>query len=1023
MENSFLHSIAELYYRQIEELHDGSLSMADILFVFPNRRAGLFFRKEYFGIASHTVFAPNTTDINRLCESISPLKLANDIELLLTLYNAYTEVYAKNESADTANRLDFNDFISQGSIMLSDFDEIDKYLVNQSYLFKNIDDLNSLTIENNIFSNEQIEAIRQFWNNANVSESDSGNLTFKKKFVSFWSLLLPIYTLFKEKLQQKGIGYPGMIYRDVVENILKTTDPMPQYKRVVFVGFNVITPTEEGIMKHFDRQGIADFYFDYPQQYGDNSVFSNTVGKMYDANRHFKSLYLYSQPTEIQCADITIHSTPSATEECEIASQTIHNIYRSAGNSIEKLSASTALLLADESLLTSILDTLPHYIDDLNITMGYTLNQVPIANLVENIIVLQIEARPANNSVSFYHKPLINILTHPYLQSRYHSLASEIVRHITQYNFVRIDQTELHSLINNSRETDSNKQLFIELFSHYSTTTDILGYLTKTLNLLIDNIDADTDTDTNNINENFEIEYLCQYHEYLCQLDAMLREAKIETDTKTLNLLIERLTQRLKVQFKGEPLKGFQIMGMLESRLLDFENIIIVGFNDSLIPGTSIKKSLIPYNLRTAYGLPTYELTDAIYAYNFYRTLYRAKDVHLITNSSNNSTSNNEISRYYYQIKYLLPSLGCNNKLAELRYDIPIPAPTAPTNQPTVNKNSTIMAELNRFDTTNGNRFFSASSLKQYIACPLKFYYGTLANLKDVQQVTEVDNAPLLGNIFHKAMELYYKKNIRQPITDSMIEALAKEAFAELKKERNKGLELSGFNHLIFNVVCRFIKCTLAYDSRREQFTILQTEENITGSFNNAAIKAIIDRTDITDTTGVINIIDYKTTHATESKYTFNLLNLINSTKSTDHEIFQILLYCHIYHQQHNIPAEKIRPNIYNIFELYKIKENSSTNFENKILTIKVPTLLLSDTGPDTIDFEKLQELNPKEFAEIEVYSYADIKRPFEYVLKHLFDEIYNPEIPFTSNPTDTANNNCTYCPYTRLCGITPKKN
>ncbi|MGM9805252.1 MAG: PD-(D/E)XK nuclease family protein [Candidatus Aphodosoma sp.] len=1012
MYDSFLHDIAKLYYNNTIE---DNLKPADILFVFPNRRAGLFFRKEYCALASHAVFAPNTTDINRLCEMLTPLKLCNEIEQLVKLYKSYRFVSSSNRLSTAITS--FDAFIGLGNTLLSDFNDIDKYLVQAEMLYKNIDALKQLTVDMNYFSGDQKKAIEQaFWQKVFINTEDDG-LKFQNQFISLWSLQFPIYRHFRKQLLQEGIGYQGMLYRDVVENRLTSDDITIHYKRLVFIGFNMLTASEEAIFRYFQKRDMADFYFDYPQQYAGNSPFSDTVAYMYSDNlTKFPSKYEYIQPTAKKCGDIVIYGSPSISEQSDIAAKQIHKIYVENGRDMEKTINSTVVIPADESMLPYLLQSLPPYIEHLNVTMGYPLTQSPISNLIDNIISLHTEKKSVN---TFYYKPIINILTHPYIQRNHHVLSTKLLGYITGNNFVRISQSDINAYIDSVRNDNNGISDEVAFFKRLLTTqtsvAGLFGYIHSILDLFLTQYDKLDDTTM----YRFEIEYIVQYKQYVAQLEHILSDVVDDIGMTTLHSLIRRLTSNLKVQFKGEPLNGFQIMGMLESRLIDFDNIIILGFNDINIPGVKISQSLIPYTLRRSYDLPTYEHSDKIYAYNFYRMLYRAKHVTLTYNSRDND-SNNEISRYYHQIRHLLPMVVNDIKVTvNKKHHIAVMPLQSVGNEIEIIKTPDIMSVLDRYKKTES---LSASALKNYIACPLKFYFNSITKIKQANEIDETNNAPILGLIFHKAMEIYYNEHtngIHGATNKEMAEGLVQRAFAAIRATEKKGLEIAGFNRLIFNIVCDFILLTLNYDKQRKPFENVLSEKKIqTKSENGINFTAILDRIDTTIEDGIINIIDYKTTKSDQTSYTCKLLNLFNSPNKTDQEVFQILLYCHIYSTCHNVPANRLRPNIYNIYDISQ-KANNVNNesaFEHTHITVKVPKSLSDALSDDdiTIDYESLH--NEKETVSIDIYNYESIRIPFEIMLRHLIAEIFNPTVPFKANPDDRQHKSCQYCPYTRIC-------
>lgn len=1000
MSDSFLHSIASIYRDNIENDAGAGMTLAEVLFVFPNRRAGLFFRKEYCSAATHATFAPNVTDINRLCQQLTRLQTANDIELLMRLYESYRYVYSSQHAGEVAEMMTFDEFVSQGTMLLADFDEVDKYLVKAEELFCNIKDLNELTISPNYFSESQIEAIQSFWRHTFVREEDE-KLSFKRQFTSFWGMLYPIYTHFRGKLAEEGLGYMGMMYRDVVKNRLREGEAVLPYKRIVFVGFNMLTASEYAIFSYFKKRGIADFYFDYPTQYDGQSPFASTVAALYADNlRSFPSLYRYDQPTEVRCADMDIYRVSSASEQSRIAAREVHRIYTENGGDAEGLAASTAILLADEGLLTGVLQSLPAYVKELNVTMGYPLAQSPIANLISNLIGLQTEY----GNQSFYHKPLINILTHPYVQHHFRAVSTAMLRHITRYNYIRITAAALHEYIRSTDGVgDEEKEFFVEMLSPQLNTGAMFAYLHRMLDRFMELSDAGGGDDRSH---SFEVEYVVQYRSYLGQLEQIVSKSGIEVGMSTFSMLINRLTANLKVQFAGEPLQGLQVMGMLESRLLDFDNLILLGFNDVNIPGTRLNRSVIPYSLRRGYGLPTYENSDAIQAYNFYRTVYRARHITVVSVASGNDNAA-EISRYYHQIRHLLPVVVPGVRIREHSSAVRLPEGVDEEYAISIEKTDEIMAEMERYRSTAA---LSASRLKDYIACPLKFYMKSVLHVNEVDEVQEHNNAPLLGLVFHKAMELYYDMPGYATVDRGMIKGLVTRAFEALK-ERKRGLEITGFNHLIFNVACNFVEVALRYDAGRPHFTYMASEETVTSEIDGVNLNAIIDRTDRSDD-GMINIIDYKTTRQSPAGKCL-LMNLINSANSADHEIFQILLYCYIYRRNRNCEAGVLRPNIYNLYSLSRMVggEGDLQAFDDCCIRIHVPQSLIGITAPlPDVDVLKLAE---DETEEVEVRCYADIQVYFETVLHGLFKSIYDRDVPFVPKADSRS---CLYCQYRMVC-------
>ncbi len=987
----FLQQIAKIYAEKLTPT-------SQLLFVFPNRRAGLFFRKELLALVKKPIFAPDITDINSLAATISPLQKANDIELLFALYESY--VHVRSQHTEEIETIDA--FVPFGTTLLGDFNEIDKYLIDTKLLFSNIADLKNLNDQSQFLSEEQIAALNSFW--GKVQNERNENLSFNRQFISLWDDLHDIYTHFTQSLIAKGIGYDGLIYRTAIEKLSTFNFQLSTFKSIVFIGFNSLTTSEYRIFKHFQQLGIADFYFDYPTCYTSPSPFASTVGKYYERNLHeFPSRYQHTQPSEPHIPNITLHSTPSATNQINVACSLL------TPNSSLLTPHSTAILLADESLMPSLIQQLPANIEKINITMGYPLSITPIATLINHILTLQTELTNNRDGITqFYYKPLLSILSHSNIQSIYPTSSAKIIDQITRANYIRITAEKLHEIINNLNVTDEERQFFITLFTPHTTASELLEYLSDIISRLSTLVQTQYIASLQLSTDN---EFLYQYNQQLNQLKTLLTTNSSLLTPNLLRMLIMRLTSSLKVQFKGEPIEGMQIMGLLESRLLDFENIILIGFNDQKVPGNKSVNSIIPYNLRRAYNLPTHEISDAIQAYNFYRTLYHTKNLHLIYDSRNEGAQN-EISRYFYQLQYLLRA-----PMQQYNYQLQIQNTNNETqnNQEiTIHKTSEIIDKLNSYKISNAS--LSASRLKDYIACPLRFYFSTIANIKSPNEINETGESSLLGRIYHKAMELYYNQHTTpQSLNPKQIEILVHNAFIEESKSSGRQVQITGFNSLIFNLTHQFITNTIRFDISRykqNQFSNVESEVEINQPINQINFKGYIDRIDKTDDT--INIIDYKTTATPKNEIGIpNIINLFNSYKSSHHELFQIILYCHIYNSSFLIPHSslKIRPLLYKTYELSK----SDTQLHN--IKLQVPNQLLDPNNLPPLDTPlEAISTDKNSCTLIEITEYSLIATPFEWLLTRMLNNIYNPNIPFATTENSTEEKACKFCPYKTIC-------
>ena len=370
-------------------------------------------------------------------------------------------------------------FVPFGTTLLGDFNEIDKYLIDTKLLFSNIADLKNLNDQSQFLSEEQIAALNSFW--GKVQNERNENLSFNHQFISLWDDLHDIYTHFTQSLIAKGIGYDGLIYRTAIEKLSTFNFQLSTFKSIVFIGFNSLTTSEYRIFKYFQQLGIADFYFDYPTCYTSPSPFASTVGKYYERNlREFPSRYPYTQPSEPHIPNITLHSTPSATNQINVACSLL------TPNSSLLTPHSTAILLTDESLMPSLIQQLPANIEKINITMGYPLSITPIATLINHILTLQTELTNNREGIAqFYYKPLLSILSHSNIQSIYPISSAKIIDQITRANYIRITAQELHNIIANLNTDDEEKQFFTTLFTPHTTTFNFQlkkSFSTNTIN-------------------------------------------------------------------------------------------------------------------------------------------------------------------------------------------------------------------------------------------------------------------------------------------------------------------------------------------------------------------------------------------------------------------------------------------------------------------------------------------------------------------------------------------------------------
>ena len=957
MDTFLKHIATDLFTRYGEKI-------SDLCIVFPNRRASLYFKKYLSELTNKPIWAPATTTINELMQEISELNIADNIKLLFELYTIYKQVKKSEES--------FDDFYFWGEMMLNDFDDIDKYLVNPEDIFKNLKSLKSIQDQFNYLSDEQIEAIKQFWKSFDIDKQSE----HQDDFIRIWNVLLDIYKLFNKKLNQLGIAYEGMIYRFVADKIKGNEKIELPHSKYIFIGFNALNNCEKKLFNYLQNNSLADFYWDYDESYINNEY--HEAGFFLRQN-----IQNYKQPANFLTQDIfkslskqkkiDIISVPSDIGQAKVITQILQE---SKGNHTESPNK-TAIVLADEDLLVPVLHSIPDSIDKINVTMGYPVSNTPIYSLLEHVIELQRNSKESKSGITFYHKNVLAILNHQYVNTQFEKKANSLLQFIKTNNRIVITRDEL-----------STCEFFNVIFTKINTYLELSEYMLNILHQVYNSLKKSGDENTIHTTS-LEKEYI--YHIYLSinRVKDVLHEQKIEIKMETYIRLIRKIIRNLRVPFTGEPLSGLQIMGILETRLLDFENLFITSLNEGILPKTEASLSFIPYNLRRGFGLPTIEHQDAIYGYYFYRLIQRAKNITLIYNSSSNGMQTGEMSRFLYQLKFESEH-EINEK--SLRYDINI----TQAKEIIIGKTNEIVQKLNKFiPSKGGEKYLSPSGLSTYLRCKLQFYFRYIAELREQDDITEEIDAPLFGNILHESMDLLYKDFVGIELTNEIIQKLKKDKTRiseaidhAFEKEYFKSgkVNYSGKNIIIREVIEKYINQILRIDEKITPFKILSLEDTYqievpitnNGSTETVKLGGKIDRVD--ELNNNIRIIDYK---SGGDKLEFNNIKSLFSDekKNQNSVVFQTFLYSKFYKEIKN-PVQNIIPGVYSVRKIY------NNNFDYRIKQKENRTETIID-------------------------NYSLVVNEYTERLTQLISDIYNPETTF-SQTEETRN--CEYCEFRKIC-------
>ena len=955
----FLYQVASLFYEK------WGAEVSRLAFVFPNRRTGLFFQKYLSEVADTPLFSPTILTINDLFIQLSGKQSADRISMLFTLYDIYIRQSGSTET--------FDEFLYWGEMLLNDFDDIDKYMANARMLFSNVTDLREIENDFDFLSDEQIAAIRSFWS----SFYPRGDTPNQQQFLAVWQVLYDLYEEFRATLAAEGKGYEGMIFREVVESMERGESPDLPYEQIVFVGLNALSVSEERFLAQLQKRKIADFYWDYVS----DKVTDPDNKASYFVSRNLKSFpsSMKLPPEEKVKTEIEVIGIPSGIGQAKHVYTLLSDWCKEAEMSSEE-ALRTAVILPDEHLLIPVLNAIPEQIRRINVTMGYPLAGTPVASLIEYILALQKNVRYIDRNPLFYFRDVLPVLNHRYILSTSPEIISSLVKEITENNKIYISHTELE-------KTPLLEILFtpvtgVEAFSDY--LIKVLEELNKVMSALSDEEEEDAPQRTNDL----EQEFIFHYFTTVNRMKEVMKDARIEMKIDTFFRLLKRVTDTITIPFHGEPLSGLQIMGVLETRALDFDRLIILSMNEGIFPQRKAANSFIPYNLRRGFGLPTYEHQDSVWAYHFYRLIERASHVSLLYDTRSNGLQTGEVSRFVHQLHYHY-EVPMRDKLVVYNVSSSKTPPLA------VPKREDIMRRLDAYR-KGGSKAISASAINTYLDCPLKFYFSVVEGIREEEEVSETIESDVFGSILHKVMEELYKPFQGKMVTVDLLKAIRKDtalltgaiarAFASEFFKTEVVRSLTGQNYLIGEMIRKYVEKILERDGKLTPFVYIESERKINGlislsDHSEIRLKGFIDRVD--EVLDAIRIIDYKSGSGTT---TFSSIESLFNKEEKDRAkaVMQVFMYCWMYAHFTENKGKTIQPGIYYVRSLF------SDPFDPSV-------------------YHRIERGKSEKVEDFSGYAQA-----FEEGLRGCLDEIFNPEIPFTQTPTGKA---CSYCPFKGICG------
>ena len=932
-----------------------SNDLSNLVVLFPSLRARAFFNDALNELVDKPIWQPSWSTIDAIMERGSGLKRGERIRLISELYKIYVK-HHPNEK--------FDHFYFWGDMLISDFDMIDKYLIDADALLRNIEDIK--VIESDVsYIDEKLQNIIKFWSSIGTEMT----LTEQKRhFIKVWRSLLAIYKEYRKRLFKLGIGYSGMIYRATAERIERGEDIALEPKRYVLAGFNALSKSEKILFDHLAHSEYgAEFYWDYDDYYVANR--DHEAGLFLRDN--IKAFPATEPISHNNFTNINKHIGVTACASNIVQAKHISNILNDIPK--DELDKRTAIVLTDENLLIPLLHSLPEYVNSVNVTMGYPIKTTLAYTFVERLFALQSHSRKKDESLKFYYADVMELLSHPYIVDSRRELCLKLSHTITNDQITSVDSTLF-----------SEDDLLSTIFGCKCANWEELSkYICDVLLALLD-------TQCNITTEH--IEYLRIIHEEILKTTLSLKNCDIECTIEIFCSLLRRHLQGLTIPFEGEPIEGLQIMGILETRNIEFKNVIILSMTDANFPGNRTEQpSFIPYSLRLAYGIPTPEEHEAMYAYYFYRLIQRAERVDMLYCSRADEKSTGEQSRYIYQLEYESPysikkqSVGVDLKLEEIK---PI----------SISKSPKVMEILNRYTTPESGYTLSPTALFRYVECPLKFYFATVAHIRTPDEISNKIDSLTFGNILHETMEEMYKPLVGVSDVQLKIKALqdkelitnaVDKTIARLLQgnENATSEEFTGDTLLVRDIIIKYIyKGIMRYDISRDEFKIAGLEDPIeycypisNGRFVNLAGRA--DRIDTLDK-NTLQIIDYKSSNNQHLEYN-SIHTLFNGTpKERISNIFQTILYSMMLHKS---SGKNICPSLF---------------FASKMLS--------KDYSPYIVDNSLCTEEDSGE-----IKRYSRISESFEMELTKVFEEIFDDSIEFTQ-ATDVGA--CEWCDYKKIC-------
>ena len=992
----FLQQVAR-HYSQI------NADINDYCFVFPNRRSSQFFIKYFNEELTKTNFLPNVSTISDFIADFSNEILGTPVELIFSLYKSYCKVAKRPD-------YEFDRFVYWGNVVLKDFNDVDLYLVDAKQVFTNAAELKEIAtdyftpelkkaIEHylNVHFDETDDINGRFWKHYTESVETEGNDEVKEKYKSMWELLFPLYKEFNNTIKEEGLTYNGKMSKEAAMRIKIMGVDDFDYKKYVFVGFNVLSNSEFEIFKGLQTKGMAEFCWDFA-----SPAFRNKSNK----GTKFLQTYVKTFPSSFQLekeedfpANLNVIGIPSYVGQAQYAFKVVDDLIDKGIIKDVTDAVDTAIVLPDEKLFTNLLNAVTPKIKNANATLGYPLRSSDVASLLRVVSKMHRHASRSmeENEFRYFRDFVKEVLSHPIIRSLYNELCTQLISRIDNENIFNVPEsmflgTKLENLFITIKNTEDTAEV-LQYIDRIISFCNELGRLQTNL------------VDDNENTMSLQYAFTLQYIDVLNDVKSLITKRGVPMCETTVFYLLDRLVSLYTIPFQGEPLNGLQMMGVLETRDLDFKNLIMLSMNERVFPRKFFSGSFIPTNLRRFFKMSTIDQQESMTAYYFYRLLARAENVYLIYDSSTQAIGSGEYSRFITQLDRIY---HCNIKFSLPRMNI------KPTSSVTLNvaKVGKIRDKIEAYRTPDSKRYLSASSIKEYIHCPIKFYLHHIEGVTDNNPSSDFMDAGTFGTIIHDTLQqLYYPKEYEKSLKHNLVTKSAIKYFRDHQLEKflvrnvnkiylhkdNLDDPLFGETSITFEAMKLYAEGVLNYDmnlldndndfieiyecEKSEKLTLRLSE---TATFN-FTYKA--DRIDRINGKGPIRIVDYKT--GKDETAAKKISNLINPDEHHCHSILQLMIYCNAYAQLHPEEKGEIQPIIY---KLRKMDESG----------ISIDGVKITDFRGQLSDAKGRPYMPNEKFIEI---------------MEELMSGLFDYDKPFEQRKEDKSEfSQCSYCNFIEFC-------